>query len=93
MRRQCSEVLPVRCWIRAISQCWHVFNNIGLNSPRCADRSFRIMANDRVISASTRRRGTNLGIVGSLSAATFPGIIWISCMRRPSVIHDRSPFY
>jgi hypothetical protein len=38
-------------------------------------------------------RGTNLGTAGSLSAATFPRIIWISCTRNPSVIHDRSPFY
>ena len=55
-------------------------------------QSCRITASDRAISASARRRGTKLGIVGSLSAATFPRIIWISCMRRPSVIHDRSPF-
>ena len=93
MRRQCPEVLAARCWIRVISQCWRAFNNIGQNSPRRADRSFRITASDRAISASARRRGTNLGIAGSLSAATFPRIIWISCMRRPSVIHDRSPFY
>ena len=44
-------------------------------------------------STTSNLRGTNLGTAGSLSAATFPRIIRISCTRHPSVIYDRSPFY
>jgi hypothetical protein len=62
--------------------CWPAFSDTGKSSPCHAGRSSRTMVSDRTI-GTTPCCGTIPVIVGSLSAATFPRIIRISCTRLP----------
>ena len=70
---------PTRYWIRAISPCWRACKYQENLTAACRSSH----DSDRVITGTTRCLGTIPVVAGSLSAATFPRIIRISCTRLP----------